>query len=372
MKNWLISLMILVAFAAAAPAQTSVRLGGPDAGKSGAVVRRAADSAEAPVSGPTLGVVVDRSAAGIRRLAGFPGWASMEEPFALETSFADAWTAPQQDYLLGVAAENGGLTVLLTGRGLVTGSRALASVPPSPDRVEFSPSGRAVALYYREAAKLIAISGMPLDPAVSGEWDLASWGAGLTALAVADSGRLALAGVPGSVVALEPNAAPRTALAAVDPSALRFTWNGTDAVVADRGRNEVLWLRDPSGAAAAELLLGEAQGLARPAELALSQDGRLLTVRMENSSAVMVYDTGAATLRQFECGREPSMLRPLNGTYAYQLTAGPGPLLALDADPEAARIFAIDDGSAGGGARRKAAGPPGRGGRPTTPRGGAR
>ena len=56
---------------------------------------------------------------------------------------------------------------------------ALLDVPPGASRIVLSPAGDAAALFYRDARRIVVLTGLPDSPSVAWRLDLPIWGPAL-------------------------------------------------------------------------------------------------------------------------------------------------------------------------------------------------
>src|SRR5688572_27601034 len=127
---------------------------------------------------------------------------------------------------------------------LQQGSKAvktLSALPTGADQVAVSPTGTAMAFYFRNDNRLQIVSGLPDSPEVSSGTDLAVLPGLLASLAVSDDGRAALAaftdGAAGAVYLVTPEE-KRVIAHSEDVRAMTFLSNSLNAVFADAAANE--------------------------------------------------------------------------------------------------------------------------------------
>lgn len=307
---------------------------------------QAGGSAPSIIAGPTLGFVFDRQAAAVRRVPGISGAANIGDALRIPIPLAGAYTAPQQDYIVGISASDGTVTLLLLSHGAASGASPLTLVPPAPDRIAFSPSGDSLALFYADDEKLIALTGIPQAPRIASSWDLSSYGGSLTSLAIKDGGDALLGGITqgsGGVLVLFPaGGAANVVLPMSRPAAAQFLWGSRDAIVADQAAGMVYLLKSVDGAFQ-ELALTQAEdGLAGPDLLAVDRSGRVALIAHSGGSAGLAIDLTNATAQPFECECVISLLEPLNGDVTYRITdLRVGQFVAMDASVSPPRFQAI-------------------------------
>ncbi len=121
-------------------------------------------------TGPVAGYVFDGGAHSLRPLLGIPGAATVGAPIDAGYSFTAAYVAPRQDSFFGVAAD-GSTHWFAIAAGALT-ETAIAGVMQSPERVVFSPTGTAAALFANGQAQIV--TGLRGSPAAAGSISLSS------------------------------------------------------------------------------------------------------------------------------------------------------------------------------------------------------
>lgn len=330
----------------------------------------AAQDSTTAVSGPALGLVADRAAGTIRPILGIPGAATWGAPLTVDFTTAQMNVAPGADFALAVAKENFRLAIVRAAGGP---AEWIALEPPSgaPDLVAFSPRGRAAAIYYREAARLVVVSGLR-DAAVQvAEVDITSLPGAANLLAVSEDGSSLLAAVaegdraavhylstvrteqparispafPGdepTTIEEPPPATPpaRRLTTFTTVSALEFVGESLDALVADSAANAVYLMQDVSGAAATLQLGSESDGLASPT-LLRALDARRVLVANAAGKFTILYRDGTSPL-SIQCDCSPAGLSPLASGMVFRLAEPSGdPLLLLDAAGVEPRLVVV-------------------------------
>lgn len=343
MKNRSVTLPLLLFCAASLDAQTRISLSAvspPQARATTPLEASPGPSANFAITGPTLGFVFDAAAGLVRRVPGIVGAARIGGALPVGQPLAAAYTAPQQDYILGIPAGQSSPLMISLAQGTVTGMQPLNLVPPAPDRVAFSPSGNSMVLYYQSASRLIALTGVPSAPQIVGAWDLTSYLGDLTALAIADQGDAVLAGISPSsagVLALfQRGATGNVLLPMTRPSAAQFLWGSHDAVVADQAQGVTELIQDVLGSAQVRTLTRPEDGLLHPDLLAVDRFGQTVLIAQSGGAAGLAVGLSTSSLQPFQCGCVISSLEPLNGMRTYRLTAlTAGRFRALDASGSA-------------------------------------
>lgn len=341
----IVTLCLLAAAPAVLCGQTRISLGGSLPNHAKASPARGIRSADAlpqgtaavpEIAGPTLGFVFDRATGAVRRVPGVIGAATIGDPIQAGFSLAQAYTAPQQDYVVGISARGLAVTLISLSHGAVSNTAALDLVPAGPDRVAFSPSGDSIALYYKDVRRLLALKGIPGKPQILSSWDLTAYPGDVTALAVADGGSALLAGITqasgGVLVLFRQDGSSSVVLPMNRPAAAQFLWESTDAVVADQAQGTIDLLKNVTGSVEARLLADAGNGLAMPDLLAADRSGRTVLAAQSGTGGGVAIDLATAATQPFDCHCVISTLEPLNGDVAYRITdLSAGKFIMLDA-----------------------------------------
>jgi hypothetical protein len=275
---------------------------------------------------PVLGHAFDAAAGSIRPILGVPGAAWFEAPLPSEEALGEAALAPGRDYALAVT---GGRLRIVRWAGGVVSSRPFAALAALPERVAFSPTGAAVALYAGGAIE--TWSGMPEAP------NLTRWiehHGPVDALAVADDGAAVAVAVAGAVH-LYDSGGSRIVAEGGRISGLAFAPNSHALAVADLERDRVL----VTGAGAGSW------DFEKPSGVAFSADGRKLAVASAARSAAGVIDraSGQSLEAACECGVET--LARARGNAVFRLNeSAKGHAPMLDGDGAEPRIVFIAAG----------------------------
>lgn len=353
MKTPPLALCLWFAICQPVSAQTRISIGGTKTAKALPRAVPSADGTPEPgglppseIASPTLGFVFDRGTAALRRIPGISGMATVGELLSIPIPLAAAYTAPQQDYAVGISALDGAVALISFSRGAVTGMSPLTLVPPAPDRIAFSPSGDSLALFYRGSRQLIAVTGIPQAPKLASSWDLTSYGGELTALAIKDGGDELLGGITqasGGVLVLFPNGGLASVLLPMNrPAAAQYLWGSRDAIVADQAAGTVSLLKRASGSFQQLPVTHPEDGLAGPDLIAVDRAGRTLLVGQSGGPSGLAVDLSTASVASFQCDCVLSALEPLNGNLIYRVTAlNAGRLVTMDASGSMPRFQTI-------------------------------
>jgi hypothetical protein len=265
------------------------------------------------------------------------------QPLDLGDAIESAAISPRQDLALAVASSDSRVLVV----SLPSGAVEACECAPGPDRMVFSPSGDAAALYYGADSTVSILRGAKAAP--GGGFDLSLLPGELTALAVSDAGALLAAfsgGSSGTVYFLEQGNEPRLALSLNRASALAFFAESRDALAADDVDNRLYVIRDTGGRAEVALAATATDGIDGPVGVLALESSRALTANSK-SGVITITDLAAGASSAIACGAPPGDLQPLSGS-VYRLTApSPGPIWLLDGNsPDARVVFIPPDASA--------------------------
>ncbi len=227
------------------------------------------------VGGPVLGLV-ETAPNEFRVLRGGPGSMELAEAVALPEGVTRAVAAPRQEWLL--VERNGTLEAFDWQRG-----RTIA-LGAAGGRVSFSPSGRELAVYSEETARLVVWSGLPERSTVLRDEKRGELGEGVRALAVSDGGPLVVAHSGGRLLRLDASGAA-VWHASDDIAALAFIPESRVLLAADRIQNAVLRI-DEGGTSA---LLSAADGLDE-ADAVWAGSGGRLAVGSFGRGQIWLYD----------------------------------------------------------------------------------
>jgi hypothetical protein len=297
------------------------------------------------IAGPVLGYVWDSAAGALRAIQGVPGSSLLGAPMDAGVPVARAAVSPRHDYVLAVTAE-GEAAVLRIGGGRLA-RRLIEGVAVGAVRIALSPEGRAAALFYDgfETGRVQVVTGLPDQPALAGTLVMSEPPGALEALAVSDGGLVlaALAGAEGSTISLMTvEGEIRVIASAGQVSALAFAPGRADALAADRKSNQLLWIVAAAAAAAVRTLAGPDDGIAGPAAVAVSADGRHAVVANADSGTVAEFELEGAARVVVPCRCSPATLERLNGNAIFRLNEpSAGPMRLFDGDFAEPRVLFV-------------------------------
>ncbi len=303
------------------------------------------------LSGPVAGFVYDSPGHALRPIQGVPGASLIGDPISLGLDLSAAYVSPHQDSAFVVSA--GGVLHFfrLTSAGPVETS--LGGISFIPQRVVFSPSGTAAALFTPGKAQVFG--GLPGAPALAGTVTLpATGGVQLSSpapnhsrrrtpatgdYALSDDGVYLLSVSGGSARLLSVNGENRSLVQAGAGSLAAFTPGGHDAAVIDPTAG-LLLIRDASGAATAQTIAQLDDSLASAVGIGFSQDGAKLYVPSAGAQGVVIFDLSASSRGTISCDCTPATLVPMGSLFRLN-EFGSAPLWLLDAGAAAPRIVFV-------------------------------
>jgi hypothetical protein len=316
---------------------------GPE-GKSGLLNEEEDRPSSTPVRGPGLGIIFDPARGGLRPILGLPGAATVGGVLDLGSELTQGWISPRQEYALARLKEGADLILVNFDRDQIS-VEPLSGAMPGVDRVALSPVGASAVLYNRESRRIQLIRGLPQAHSVVAEVDISNLAGAVGAMAVSDDAGAALffisEGESGAIYSIT-SGELKWVSAAAEVSAISFLTDVHDALIADRGANTVVLVRDVVGAAAKTVLVAEPDGILNPVAAQMSDDHRRVFIANSGSATVSVLDLTGGPMTQIPCSRVPSGLYRLTGSSVFRLTEFSGaPLLLLDGGADEPRTFFV-------------------------------
>lgn len=285
------------------------------------------------VAGPSSGFVFDRSSTALRPIRGVPGASVLGDPLQLGFDVASASIAPGQDSALVVAADGGLHFVRLSGEGAI--ERAFDGLPGTAERMAFSPSGTAAAIYAAGRTRLL--TGLPDAPAVAGSLDLDS---APSSMAVSDDGNYLLFAAGGPIRLLGTAGDNRKLMDAGEGALVAFASRSHDAAVSDPVGAGLVLFRDLTGASRQTTVAAPDDATASPVGLAFSADGRKLFLASAAARSVVVLDLQSGDRGAIACGCRPDSLVSMGSLFRLS-EAGPEPVWLFDAGAAEPRIVFV-------------------------------
>ena len=284
------------------------------------------------VGGPVSGFVFDSAVHGLRPVLGVPGSSLLGDPLSLSFDLASAAISPGLDSAI-VSSADGGLHIFRINTGSVS-ERSVDGLSIVPERVVFSPSGTAAALY--AAGKAQVIRGLPDAPAVAGTLDL---GATPSALALSDDGANLLFAAGGAIQLLGPGGS-RKVMEAGDGALVAFASAGADAAVLDPSGAGVVFVHDLAGASVQSVLAAPDDDTASAVGVAFSADGHKLFLASASAQSVVSFDVQTGDRTAFACNCTPTGLNAMGRLLRLNEIAS-GPLWLFDPGADQPRIVFV-------------------------------
>jgi hypothetical protein len=303
------------------------------------------------LSGPVAGFIYDSSGHALRPIQGVPGASLIGDPINLGMDLTAAYISPRQNSAFVVSADGVLHFFRLTSAGPVEAS--LGGISFIPQRVVFSPSGTAAALF--TLGKVQVFQGLPGAPALAGAITLPAAGRAQSApvtagrsrertpvavdFAISDDGVYLLSVSGGSVRLLSVNGQNRSLVPAGAGALVAFAPGGHDAAVLDPAAG-LLLIRDATGAASVQTIAQLDDSLASAVGIGFSQDGGKLYVASAAARGVVAFDLAASTRSMIACDCTPTTLVPMGSLFRLS-EFGPTPLWLFDAGAAAPRIVFV-------------------------------
>jgi len=269
------------------------------------------------LSGPVLGYVFDRDAGMPRPVKGILGSATIGDP--LDIGIA-AFQFLMLDSVHAIASTDISLQFLtLSMDARQVSKTTIPGVAANPSKSVGSRQGTAAAFYFTDPQQVQTVSGLPNAPRSAGLFQVDR---PVTQMAVSDDGTLVVYAVTEpegeSLYAWSASAGGTRFLSTVSSvSGIAITSSG-DAIVTDRGENEVFAIWNAGGAAIRRLLADVKDGISSPTGVAISSGGRIYVANTGSATAV-VLDTNGHPLKAFSCDCTITGLFPLRDS-VFRLT----------------------------------------------------
>jgi len=305
------------------------------------------------LAGPTAGFVFDRPAHVLRPIHGVPGASLLGDPVSFGFDLAEVYVSPPQDTAFVVGADQS-LHLFRLNAGSPT-EVSLGGVTGVPQRVVFSPSGSAAALFTTGTVRVLTGLRNTSTPTLAGAISVPLAGQAPVrpgggnaprpmrspgqSWALSDDGTYLLTVLAGSARLLSIHGENRSLLPAQAEALVAFAAGGHDAAVVDSVAGLTL-IRDASGTAGTQVLAAPDDGLAGAAGLAFSQDGKTLYVASAAARSVTAFSLATASRTAIGCACTPATLVPMGNSFRLtELTAAP--LWLLDSSASAPRTVFV-------------------------------
>jgi hypothetical protein len=290
-------------------------------------------------SAPVAGYVFDSAAQALRPVLGIPGAATLGAPINSSYSLTAAYVAPKLDSYFGIASD-GSVHWFSISSGVFQ-EGAVSGLAASPERVVFSPSGTAAALFANGQAQLL--TGLPSTPSIAGTISLDTRETQRArrvapALAVSDDGAYMLAAMNGSVQLAGKNGVARPVIQTGSAAVVAFAAGGHDAVIAAPGAGAIL-IRDVPGTAVQTPLASDGPAFTSPAGIGFSADSSHVFLASASAQTVSAFDL-SGNRTDMPCSCSPAELTPMGGSFRLTELAS-DPLWLLDAGATGPRVVFV-------------------------------
>lgn len=294
------------------------------------------------VTGPVAGYVFDGAA--LRPIAGVPGGATLGGALDLGLAASAVAVSPKLDSAI-VTASDGSLHLFRLSGNTAT-EVWWNGLPTVPARVVYSPSGMAAAIY--AAGRVQAFIGLPNAPVPAFSAELGppatgterqSASAALQAIAVSDDAAWLLAAINGRVSLLSVSGSSSVILEGAREAAVAFAPGSHAAAVLNGSAGSLHRFFDVSEAPSQMQRL-PAPGLAEPAGLAFTADGKFVLAATRTGKSVRIFDFAGGAATTLDCACAPTGVARMGSL--FRLTdAGSGPVWMVDTGASPPRIVFV-------------------------------
>lgn len=285
---------------------------------------------QSQITGPVSGYVFDTSARALRPVLGIPGASLFGSPVDFGFPVASVAVAPRQDAAFVTAAD--GTLHLFRFQANAPADLNFNGLANAPERVVFSPSGTAAALY--RAGSVQIVSGLPDSAGIAATLALP---AAPDSLALSDDGT-ALLVASGNTIELYSGAADLGMVTSTaGPSLAAFAPSSHDAAIVDRAGAGIVLFRNLTGTVAPQPLAASDDTIRSASALAFSNDGQQLLLTTSGSQAVATFDLATGLRGAISCMCAPATLARMGDVFRLNDLAQDAVWL-LDARPATAGV----------------------------------
>lgn len=285
---------------------------------------------QSQITGPVSGYVFDTSARALRPILGIPGASLFGSPVDFGFPVTSVAVAPRQDAAFVTAAD--GTLHLFRIQSNTPADLNFNGLANAPERVVYSPSGTAAALY--GAGSLQIVSGLPDSPSIAAALTLS---AAPDALALSDDAT-ALLVASGSNIELYNGAADLGMLTSTaGPALVAFAPSARDAAIVDRTGAGIVVFRNLTGTVAPQPLAASDDTIQSASALAFSTDGQQLLLAASGSQAVTTFNLATGARSAIPCLCTPATIARIGDLFRLNELAQ-DPVWLLDARPATAGV----------------------------------
>ncbi|HEY1240468.1 MAG TPA: hypothetical protein VGF16_07915 [Bryobacteraceae bacterium] len=279
------------------------------------------------ISGPVTGYTFDTAARGLRPILGMPGASLLGDPLNFGFDVASAAVAPRQDAAFVTAADQ--TFHLFRIQSGVPAELALNGITATPERIVFSPSGSAAALYANGSIQIV--NGLPDAPAIYATMAQALGSS--DSVALSDDGAILLL-ASGNTVERFAGAADWGKVAdTAGPALVAFAPTSYDAAVVDRAGAGIVLYRNLTDVPAAQPLAASDDAVSTASAVAFRANGRQLLLASASGQSVTVFDVAAGSRNAIACSCAPSRLAAMGNVFLLN-DLDSAPLWLLDASTD--------------------------------------
>ncbi|HSR09099.1 MAG TPA: hypothetical protein VLM42_18285 [Bryobacteraceae bacterium] len=284
--------------------------------------------ASAQVGGPVMGYLPDNGA--LRTLYGIPASGWVGDAIGPDRALSLIEMSPDQSRALAIAADTGALMLLTPATGVTAHVNGAAS---GADRIVFSPSGTAAALWFPANNHVQVVSGLAAAPSVR-DIDASFLGGDPLGLAVSDDGQWVAGAWSSNVYAFGPAGDAAALPVAGLAEALCFFHGRADVAVITA--SQVVIVSDIGGAVVPNVIYTKPGDSASgaPVEVAVgfavSFDNRYLAIA-GNLGSLATFDLTAGSSAGGNCNCTPSGLAGMGGSLFRVTGVNDGALKVFDA-----------------------------------------
>ena len=258
----------------------------------------------AAIRGPVSGFVFDERTRSLRPVNGLPGAALLGEPVPLTLPIQSAVASRNGNFALAVGSgDQPQIFVIRALDGDAPQMISLGAVASSFEKLVMNELETVAALYSRDAGRILVITGIPDNPAISRVIDVSSLPGALTALAVSSDGAEVLVGMAdetsGAIYLLRNSSSgqdTRLLHAMPSPSAVAFLHSGADVVASDRASNRIVLIRAIRDSAERLVLADAESGIQAPSGVQALNDGKAIVVVNSGNDTVTVINLEAGSV----------------------------------------------------------------------------
>jgi len=257
----------------------------------------------------------DRNLGKLRPVRGILGSATIGAPMESSLTISQVFPLGSRH---AIASTNGNSELVVLTLDAAQSTTAMPGIPANPTRGAGSQQGPAAALYYAEAQEVRIVTGLPQEPSQAAIVHLDK---PVTQMGVNNDGTiLVFAVTEGEGQAIyswtASSGGARFLTSAISVSSIAISRN-SDAIVSDRGANEVFAIWDVAGGAVRRLLAGIEDGVLNPVGVGLSSNRTYVA----NAGSVLVLDPNGRVLKKHPCNCTISGVYPFRDL-VFRLTDG--------------------------------------------------